>query len=315
MSLAIEYRPQTLEEMVGNKPTIQGLQALFNRPRKKFPHAIMFTGPTGCGKTTLGRITANMLGATEADFKEIDVADFRGIDTIREIRRQIRHLPQDPKSKCRVWLLDEAQSLSRDAQNALLKGLEDPPDHTYFIICTTEPKKLLPTVRGRCTAFQVSTLSEREIIKLLKMVCRSEKAKIPKSIREFIADQSQGHPRNALKMLEKVIGLDPDEMESVVEEEAERQIAAIELCRALINRVNWQSIAKILTGLKGEDPEGLRRMILGYCNVILLKGFNGQAYIVLESFEEPLYDIGFPGLTLACLRSVIGDSPNDDVPF
>jgi len=307
MSLAIDHRPESFKEVVGNESTIRSLQSLFERPRNKFPHAIMLNGPTGCGKTTLGRIIANELGAMPSDFKEIDSADFRGVDTIREIRQQVRLRPQDPKSKCRVWLLDECHQLTKDAQEALLKGLEDAPGHVYFILGTTDPQKLKSTLRGRCTTFTVAPLTEGETITLLKRVCQAEKARVPRNIRELIAEQSQGHPRNALKMLEKVIGLDKDEMEAVVEEEAARASAAIDLCRALIGRQKWNKIAAILAGLQNEEPESVRRMVLGYCNSILLKGDNAQAFVVMECFEEPLYNIGKPGLTLASYRACFGE--------
>lgn len=107
MSIAIDHRPDTLDNVIGNAGTIRSIKALFENRNDKLPHAYLITGPSGCGKTTLGRIISSMLGASSFDFCEIDTADFRGIDTIRDIRKQVRLLPQDPKSTCRVWLIDE----------------------------------------------------------------------------------------------------------------------------------------------------------------------------------------------------------------
>ena len=297
--------------MIGNESTIKALTSLLQRPREKFPHAILLTGPSGCGKTTLGRIIRKELDAKSGDYREIDTADFRGIDSIREIRKQTRLRPQDPKSKCRVWLLDECHmigkggnSSSNEAQNAMLKMLEDAPKHVYFILGTTDPQKLLPTIRGRCTQFSVETLSEREIGILIKKVSRAEKVRVPQEVRDLIAEQSLGHPRDALQLLQKIIGLDVEEMEEVVFEEAEKQNKAIELARALIARDSWKKVAKILSNLHNEKEEGLRHMVLKYCNTILLKGKNPQAFVVMDEFEQPFYNSGKPGLTLACYKAI-----------
>lgn len=313
MSIAIDHRPDTLDNVIGNAGTIRSIKALFENRNDKLPHAYLITGPSGCGKTTLGRIISSMLGASSFDFCEIDTADFRGIDTIRDIRKQVRLLPQDPKSTCRVWLIDECHQLSKDAQNALLKGLEDAPKHVYFILCTTDPQKLLPTIQGRCTPFSVAPLNEGEMNVLLRKVCRAEKISIGNEIRELIYQQSFGHPRNALKLLEKIAGLEPDEMAGVIEEEAAKLNAAIDLARALIGNAKWKKIADILNGLKDEEEEKLRRMVLSYCNTILLKEDNYQAFIVMDEFAEPFYNTGKPGLTLACYKAVHVD--RDNIPF
>ena len=102
-----------------------------------------------------------MLGCRGGDYREIDSADFRGIDTIREIRKQIQYLPIE--SDCRMWLLDEVHMLTAPAQEALLKALEDTPKHVYFALCTTEPQKLIKTIKGRCTHYTVDLLNEKQI--------------------------------------------------------------------------------------------------------------------------------------------------------
>lgn len=315
MSLATMYRPDDLDHFLGNESTVKGLQGLFNRPRNKFPHAILLTGPKGCGKTTLGRIISTMLGAQEADYKEIDSAQMGNKSLIQDIRSQMQLMPQDPKSTCRVWMFDECHMIGvggasekNQAQNALLKALEEPPKHVYFILCTTDPQRLLGTLIDRCTAYTVSPLSDSQAGTLLKRVCKAEKIRASKNVREMIVEQSGGHPRNALKLLESIIGLEEEEMEEVIEQEAIKQSAAIELCRALFKREKWGVILGILCGLQGEDPENIRRMMLKYCSSIMLKKNSQEnwasAFLILDAFEEPLYNIGWPGVTLACWRII-----------
>ena len=117
MNLYNKHRPETFEDMIGNSETIHSLQTMISK--KEHPHAYLFHGEYGCGKTTLGRILASSLGCKNNDFREIDSADFRGIDSIREIRKQSIYKPLE--SSCRVWLLDEVHKLSNDAMNALQK--------------------------------------------------------------------------------------------------------------------------------------------------------------------------------------------------
>lgn len=310
MSLGIDHRPPDLESFIGNQLTVKSIAGLFENRRDKFPHAILITGNSGCGKTTLGRIISNMLGCMPSDYNEIDSAQFNGIDTVRDIRKKMRLKPTDPKSTCRVWLLDECHMLGQGGaseknktQNALLKALEDAPDHVYFILCTTDPQRLLKTVVGRCTPFTVAPLSEDEMNVLLKRVGRAEKVKLSNKIRETLYQQSFGQPRNALKLMEKIIGLDPDEMIVAIEEEAARQNAAIDLARALIKGAKWAAIAKILKGLKDQDEEGIRRMVYKYCASTLLNSENQHAMDVMDEFHEPFFTNGWNNLVLACYKA------------
>lgn len=303
MSLYHKYRPTTFEEMVGNVEVVTTLKA--DMAKEDHPHAYLLYGPTGCGKTTLGRIIASELGCSEDDFKEVDSADFRGIDTIREVRKQSQYKPLS--GKCRVWLLDEVHQQTKDAQHALLKALEDAPPHVYYILATTEPQKLLATLKGRCSQYQVKQLTDSEMMKLLRSVVKAENQKLNKDVYEQIIMDSQGHPRNALQVLDQVLGVPAEMRNEVAKRAAEIQSDAIELCRALMQKAPWKKVAAILTKIKDQEPESIRRLVLSYCNSILLKGENMQAGLVMEQFIEPFYNTGFPGLTFACFSVVCGE--------
>jgi DNA polymerase III subunit gamma/tau len=304
MALYHKYRPNTFEEIVGNDQIIPSIQSMLEN-KKTCPHAFLLHGPTGCGKTTIGRIIARKLGCSGNDLREIDTADFRGIDTIREIRKQSQFMPLE--GNCRVWILDECHQLGNAAQSALLKALEDTPSHVYYILCTTDPQKLLPTIWGRCSQFQVQPLTEKDMFRLLRQVVKAENENLSKVVYEQITQDSLGYPRNALQILDQVLHAPTDKRLEIAKQTAEEQSQSIELCRALIKREGWKYIASILTGLQNQDPESIRRHVLEYCNSVLLKGENDQAGLIMENFVEPFYHTGKPGLTFAAYSVVKGE--------
>jgi len=296
------YRPRTFDEVVGNKEAIRTLESFIKRDRSEVPHAFLFSGPSGCGKTTLARILAKKLGCSDANFVEIDSADFRGIDTIREIRRQMRLAPVGGGS-CRVWLIDECHKLTGDAQSALLKALEDTPSHVYFLLATTDPEKLIKTVRNRCTTIIVSSLTEKQLISLMDEICQEEKKKVPEDILKLIAKNALGSARASLVALDQVIDLDKKEMANAINDNMARESKTLELCQAIFNGAQWTSVQGILNGLRDEDPESVRRSVLGYsCSVLLGNSTKKQAFAmdVIDVFWDSLYNTGFPGLVKMC---------------
>jgi len=233
---------------------------------------------------------------------EMNMANFRGIDTVRELIRNasLRPLMGD----VRVWILDEIQSGTKDAQQALLKLLEDAPKHSYFLLATTDPDKLLPTIRSRCAIFKTSPLSDRVMLKLLNRISDAEDKQVPDSVLDQIVKDSVGHPRAALVMLDKIIDLPQDRMLKAVEKVAAEENQAIDLCRALLRKDKWQKVRELVKGLETEDPESLRRMVLAYCSTVMLNEDNPRAYLILDAFRNPFYDTGKAALILACYEAV-----------
>jgi DNA polymerase-3 subunit gamma/tau len=297
MNLYNKYRPSTFEKVMGNDAVVSSLSKMLTN-LTTCPHSFLLTGPTGCGKTTIGRIISNELGCKGSDLRENNTADFRGIDTVREIISNSSFKPLE--GACRVWIIDECHKMTNDAQNALLKILEDTPNHVYFILCTTEPQKLLQTIKGRCQTFQLNVLSDDQMRILLRKIVREEKEMVEKEVFDQIVQDSLGHPRNAINILEQVLSVEPDLRLEIAKKTAERQSQSIELCRALIKRESWKKIIQILDGLKDQEAEDIRRVVLGYCQAILLKESNDFAARIIEEFWEPFYNVGFPGLVYSC---------------
>ena len=290
----LKYRPQTLEEVKGNSDLITTLQSMLSN-KEKFPHSILLHGFTGCGKTSLARIIANELGCKGNDYREVNSSNFNGVDDIREIIQNSMFKPLE--SPVRVWVLDEIQKISSAAFNALLKILEEPPAHIYFTLCTTELQKIPAAIKNRCSPFQVKTLKDKEMFGLLRMVVREENETLDTNIYDQIIQDSLGQPRNALQILEQVLSVPIDKRLEIAKQAAEQQSEIIELCRALISNKDWGTVRKILVGLKDTDAESIRRVVLGYCQAILLKSENDRAAAIIEAFWEPTYNLGFPYIT------------------
>ena len=195
--------------------------------------------------------------------------------------------------------------MTNDAQNALLKILEDTPAHVYFILCTTEPNKLIAAIRGRCSEFQVQPLTDSQMKGLLRSIVRAEKQTLAPEIYDQIIQDSLGHPRNAIQTLEQVLNVDEDKRLEVAMKAAELQSQSIELCRVLVNqKAQWKEVRTILLQLKTQEPEEIRRAVMGYCQAILLKSDNERAGLVLENFSEPTYTNGFPQIVLSAYLTI-----------
>lgn len=193
---------------------------------------------------------------------------------------------------------------TNDAQNASLKMTEDTPAHIYFIFCTTEPQKLIEPLRKRCQNFKVTPLKDDEMTALLKYVVKKEKQTLPvQDVIDQIIEDSMGGPREALNILEKVLTVPAEHQLKIAKKTAEEQQQAIELCRALFRKASWKEISTILKDLT-EDPEELRRMVLGYFQAVLLNKADARAAALIEIFWEPLYNIGKPGLVYYCYSAV-----------
>lgn len=300
MNLYLKYRPKTFDEMIGNRETIESLEKLMLKEDR--PHSYLFTGESGTGKTTAARICANMLGVKTTSIVEINSSNNRGIDTARSIIEQMNIYPIDGNNW--VFILDEIHQTTSAMQNALLKPLEDYSNIAYFFLCTTDPQKLIKPLKNRCTEFNFSLLDEKYMRKLLKRINREENANVENDIINEIVKYSEGSPRKALVLFEKIIGMEKENAIKIISEGMnEEEGKVIELCRSLLNG-DWNDIKQILKNIEVKDAEKIRYAVLGYMNSVLLNNANHKAGLALEFFSEPFYNSGMPGVTLACYQTI-----------
>jgi DNA polymerase III gamma/tau subunit len=294
------YRPTEFAEVVDQADTVNLLQKML-AVGNAVPHSIIFSGGSGVGKTTLARILAAKLECGRADLVELNAASARGVDDIRGIERMMRMGPV--QGKCRVWIIDEAHKLTSDAQNAFLKPLEDTPGHVYFILCTTDPGKLLKTVTGRCTEIKLKEVGTEAIKKLVMRVARAEAIPITAEALARLAAVAGGSARKALVILNALIGVEDEDEQLATIASGDFKTAGIELARALMGGKAWREVAAILKGIDfdKEDVEGLRHMVMGYGMAVLMNGATNQkAANMVYHFSKHFYDSKKPGLVLAC---------------
>lgn len=220
--LARRYRPEVFEEVMGQRTITQTIQNAISQNR--IAHAFLFTGARGVGKTSTARILAKALNCESGpninpcnqcstcqeikkgisiDVIEIDGASNRGIEEVRELRENVRYTPA--KSRYKIYIIDEVHMLTREAFNALLKTLEEPPPHIIFIFATTEPHKIPATILSRCQRYDFKRIPLREILTSLKRIVEEEGIKISQRGLLFIAQASEGSLRDAQSLLDQVI--------------------------------------------------------------------------------------------------------------
>jgi len=299
-SLYKKYRPRRLSDLLGQDGAVSSLKLLVQENR--VPQTILLAGPSGCGKTTIGRILKEKLGCGDPDYFEINCADFRGIDTVRDIRRAVNLRPM--AGECRIWLIDECHKLTNDAQNGLLKVLEDTPPKVYFMLATTDPHKLIKGIVTRSTQISVVPLSLKYLAVLVRDIAAKEKYKLTEDVVDALVEAADGSARKALVILEQIGGLaSEDEQLSALKGATLDKIVVKKLVQVLLyGRNNWSEAAGCLRALEEEDPEHIRYMILGYCRKVLLGGgkLAPRAYIILDVMADNFFNSKQAGLAAAC---------------
>ncbi len=304
-----KFRPQTFGEMVGQEHITKTLKNQIISDR--VGHAYLFNGGRGTGKTSAAKILAravnclnpkdgepcneceickSAISGSLTDIVEMDAASNNSVEDIRSIREEVNFLPT--KAKYRVYIIDEVHMLSQGAFNALLKTLEEPPEHVKFILATTEPQKLPATILSRCQRFDFKRISNEDIIKRLEIVCKESNIEITKQALNIIGTLSEGAMRDALSILERCV----QDGENNIDEEKIKELVGIPkityikgITEAIIEYNINQAMEKMNQVLQeGKDLNNFLWEIIKYIKDILMIKTNQELTMYNEKDLEDL---------------------------
>ena len=289
--VARRYRPQRFDELVGQEHVARGLSGAIESGR--VGHAYLFTGARGVGKTSAARIYAKALECTggdgaepcnecercraiaagqDIDVVEVDAASNRGIDEIRQLRQNVAVRPA--RGRCKIYIIDEVHMLTREAFNALLKTLEEPPAHVKFVLCTTEPEKLPITILSRCQRFDFQTVDAPAIARRLEQIVAAEGANVSPEALALIARRAAGSMRDSQSLLEQLLGaacgpIGVDDVHAIIGTGREEKVGAI--VAAIAARDARAAIAAFDEALAGgADPGGVLEQVMAALRDALL---------------------------------------------
>jgi DNA polymerase-3 subunit gamma/tau len=298
-----KYRPQKFSEIVGQEHVVKTLINAISSGI--ISHSYLFSGPRGSGKTTTARILAKALncqnrkeGESEPcckcdscieikenramDLIEIDAASHRGIDEMKELIDGIKFAPS--KSKYKVFIIDESHQLTKEAANALLKTLEEPPSHAIFVLATTEIHKMIPTIISRCQRFDFRKLTIPEIIKRLETISEKEGVKVEKAALELIALNSGGAIRDAETLLDQILTFEniSGQTSAIKAENVKDLLGLVEValvsrfCNFLCKKETTKAISYLNEiSEKGSDLQEFARALINYLRQGLILKITG----------------------------------------
>jgi DNA polymerase III gamma/tau subunit len=292
MSLAVKYRPRSLDEVIGQRNVLKAIKKALSK--KSYPHAWLFVGSSGTGKTTCARILANIFAGGKAqpgNLIEVDTATNSGAEAMRDIasRSNYKALGTSP---VKTIICDEFHRASAAAWSSLLKPIEEPPEHVFWVFCTTETGKIPETIRNRCVTCVFKPVDELEIFGLLERVNSLEKLNTLPEVLEAIAENSSGSPRQALTNLELCAHAKTANEARELMRSALQMKGPVDLARLVLSkqRPAWAAVIKLIGSLENVDAETVRIVICNYIAAALMKATDNEAkrmLTILDSFSTP----------------------------
>ncbi len=304
--LHLKYRPSTYKEVLGHKSIVKSLQKAVSEGSSQ---SFIFTGPSGTGKTTLARIVAHEIGCLPNNISEIDGASYSGKDDMKAITETM-HYAGLGTNPTKMIIVDEAHSLSKAAWQSLLKSVEEPPSHVYWAFCTTEPAKIPETIKTRCLAYELKSISKDDLFELVAEVADKEEIDVDDSILDVVVNAAQGSPRRALTGLAKCSACSNRKEAAELLREADEDGEVIELCRQLMKGITWSKAMKILTKLKGTNPESIRLTVVSYFTSVAMKAADAKApasLTILDAFSTPYESSGMHQVMLSLAQIIYGE--------
>lgn len=271
LALYRKYRPETFKDVVGQEHIVKVIESSLKSG--KIAHAYLLTGSRGTGKTTIARIIARELGTSANDIYEMDAASNRGIDDIRSLREGVSTLPFD--SKYKVYIIDEVHMLTKEAFNALLKTLEEPPAHVIFILATTELEKVPDTIVSRCQTFAFKKPNESVLKSVVDATAKKEGFTFEDGAGELIALLGDGSFRDTLSILQKVLSYSKDKKISLEEVETITGAPNTTLVGQFLSALAEKNIGKGIEALKtvsaqNGDMKVFSKLVIARMRTLLL---------------------------------------------
>ncbi|MDB5188052.1 MAG: polymerase subunit gamma and tau, polymerase subunit gamma/tau protein [Candidatus Kaiserbacteria bacterium] len=268
------YRPGTFEEMKGQEHIVTALTQSIKSG--KIAHAYLFSGGRGTGKTTAARILAKSLGVSNKDIIEMDAASNRGIDDIRELREGVWVMPFE--SPYNLYIIDEAHMLTKEAWNALLKTLEEPPSHVIFVLATTERDKVPETIQSRCEIHTFRQPSRELLFETVTRVAKEEGFALEPAGAELVALLAEGSFRDALSILQKVLGSASGKKIDIAHVEQMSGAPRGEIVRTFVRAIGERNTAQALTAIgiavkENIDMRTFTKLIINRLRIVLLTRF------------------------------------------
>ncbi len=260
-SLHDKYRPSSFEDVVGQSEVVKSIVPAIDKDRSQ---AFLLSGPSGCGKTTLARLAAHHAGCDANNIISVDAATHTGIDNIRDIQEMLRYKPMNEITG-RAIIIDECHMLSKAAWNALLAVVEEPPPWILWFFCTTEPSKVPVTIKTRCMAYTVKSLTEKDLATLCSTVCKAENIKTLPEIIELIISKANGSARQMLVNLATCQeAMSRKEAALLLQAQIEND-SLLDLCRFVVKKQgSWQALMTRVSAVDPQNAEGIRIMLVNY---------------------------------------------------
>lgn len=320
-----QYRPSGFDEVRGQEQVTAVLEKAIKN--NKVAHAYLFCGTRGTGKTSVARILARELGVSDKDLYEMDAASNRGIEDIRELREGVYAMPFE--SPYKFYILDEAHMLTKDAWNAFLKTLEEPPAHAIFVLATTERDRVPETIQSRCEIYTFKQPTREMLADTVVDVAKKEGYTLDRAAAELVALLAEGSFRDALSILQKVLSVSTGKKIAIEDVEEVSGAPRGELVRNLLSGIAKKDAAAALTVIRqaekdNMDARTLAKLLIHRLRVILLMRYAPE---LAKDLEEELTEADReiagtltkePGINSDTLRSVLdayGKMAYAAVPF